>query len=152
VPLPAGHHRAQDELGHLGPGREHRAQLRALEGDHVGRLLGDALGDRRLAGEGGDVAQERPGVRLGHPDVLARLAIEHLHPATLDDQEGRVGLPLLVQRLAGCERPVPAQLAEARELLLGQTREHELVPEVGEALGAQLRGCGAFDGHGAAKG
>ena len=67
VPLPARHHRAQDELGELGPGREHRPQLRALEGDDVGRLVGDALGDRRLAREGGDVAEERPARRPRRP-------------------------------------------------------------------------------------
>ena len=147
VPLPAGHHRAQDELGELGPGREHRPQLRALEGDDVGRLVGDALGDRGLAREGGDVAEERPGVRLGDPDVLARLAVEHPHAAALDDEERGVALSLLVERVAGRERTARAQLGEALELLRGHAREHALVAEVGEALGPYLGGCGWFDRH-----
>ena len=80
------------QLGHLRPRGEHRPQLAALEDDHVGRLVGDALGDRRLAGEGRDVAEERAGVGLGDPDVLAGLAVEQPDAAALDDEERRVAL------------------------------------------------------------
>jgi hypothetical protein len=147
VPLPARHHRAQDEVGELGPRDEHRAQLRALEGDHVGRLVRDALGDRRLAGEGGDVAEEGPGVRLRDPDVLPWLAVEHPHVAALDDEERGVALALLVKRLAGRERTACAELRQALELLRRHPREHDLVPEVGEALRSKLGGCRALDRH-----
>jgi hypothetical protein len=147
VPFPARHHRAQDQLGELGPRGEHRPQRRAVEGDHVGRLVGDALGDRRLPGEGRDVPEERPRVRLRDPDVLARLAIEHPHPAALDDEERGVTLPLLVQRLPGRERPARPQLREPLELPRGHARIHELVAEIGEALGTDLPGCRSLDGH-----
>ena len=148
VPLAARHHRAQDELGHLRPGGEHRPQLGALEGDHVSRLVGEALGDRRLAREGGDVTQERAGVGLGDPDVLARLAVHHLHPAALDDQERGVALALHEQRLAGRVGATLAQLAEPVELSLGHARVHHLVAEVGELLGADLLRRGRVERHG----
>jgi hypothetical protein len=145
--LPARHHRTQDEVGELGPRGEHRSQLGALEDDDLGGLVGDALGDRRLAGEGGDVAEERPGVRHGDPDVLARLAVEHPHPAALDDEERGVALSLLVERLARGERTARAELREPLELLRGHPREHDLVAEVGEALSSDLGGCGVLDRH-----
>ena len=147
VPLPARHHRAQDELRELRPGGEHGPQRRPVERDHVGRLVGDALGDGRLAREGGDVPEERPRVGLGHPDVLARLAIEHPDPAPLDDQERGVALRLLVERLAGRERPAGAELRQPLELLRGHPGVHQLVVEVREALGADLGGGRALGRH-----
>ena len=42
----------------------------------------------------------------------------------------------------GRERTARAELREPLELLRGHAREHDLVAEVGEALGADLRGCG----------
>ena len=41
-----------------------------------------------------------PGVGLGDPDVLARLAVEQPDAAALDDEERGVALPLRVERLA----------------------------------------------------
>jgi hypothetical protein len=148
VPLPPRHHRAQHHLGELRPRGEHPPQLRARECDHVGRLVGHALGDRGLAGERGDVAQERPGVRLGDPDVLARLAVQQPHAAALDHQERGVAAALLVERLAGRERAARPELGEPLELLRGEPREHHLVAEVGERLGADQGGRGLVDRHG----
>jgi len=148
MPFPARHHRAQDELGELAPGRQHPPQRRAVECDHVRRLVGDALGDCRLAGEGSDVAQERPGVGLGDPDVLTGLAVQHPHPAALDDEKRGVALPLRIQRLPRRERPARAQFRQPLELAGGQPRIHHLVAEIGEVLGAYLGGCGSFHRHG----
>ena len=81
VPRAPGQQRAEDVLAELRPARDHVAQPGAVELDHVGRLDGDAGADRRLAGEGGDVADERARVGLRDVDVLAGLAVDELDAA-----------------------------------------------------------------------
>jgi len=146
VPLAAGEHRGQHHVRELGPRGEHRPERRPLERDDLSRLLGHALRDRRLAGERRDVAEERAGVGLRDPDVLAGLAVEQPHAAALDHQERRVAPALLIERLAGGERSELAELRELGELRLGQPRVQPLVVEVRETLGAELL-RGGFERH-----
>ncbi len=136
VPRAAGEQRAEDVLAELGPARDHVAQAGPVELDHVRRLRGDARADRRLAGERGDVADERPAVGLGDVDVLARLAVDELDETALEDEERRVAHRVLVEHLAGLERAARAALGEPRQLGIGEAREQHLVGKIGEALAA----------------
>ena len=120
-------------LGHLGPGREHRPQLRALERDHVGRLVGDALGDRRLAGERRDVAEERAGVGFGDPHVLARLAVEQR-------ARGRARRRGTARRARPARRASPRPRTSAASPVLGQPLD--LLPRTGAGTSPRRRGRG----------
>ncbi len=123
-------------LAELRPARDHVAQSRPVELDHVRRLDGDAGADRRLSGERGDVADERAAVCLRDIDVLAGLAVDELDEPALDDVERRIADGVLVEHLAGLERaPLPA-LGQPRELGVGEPREEDLVAEIGERLTA----------------
>jgi len=73
VPGATREHAGEHDLAELRRGRQHRAQLRAVEGDHLALLRRDALGRRRLAREGRDVAEEGAGLGLGDPHLLAGL-------------------------------------------------------------------------------
>jgi hypothetical protein len=110
------------------------AQLGAVERDDVGRLGGDARGDRRLAGEDGDVADERV-VLAREPEVLVGTAIQEVDQAPLDDEERRVAHPLLEEHVALLERATLADLREPLELGLRQRREEDLIAEIRKGLG-----------------
>jgi hypothetical protein len=83
------------------PAGEHLAQARPIECDHVGRLGGDAGGDRRLAREHGDIPDECSAVCLCEPDLLVRPPVEEVDKPSLDDEERSVALALLEEQLAG---------------------------------------------------
>ena len=136
VPRAPRQQRAEDVLAELGPARHHVAQPGAVELDHVRRLDGHAGADRRLAGERGDVADERAAVGLGDVDVLAGLAVDELDQPALDHVERRVADGVLVEHLAGLERAPLAALGEPGELGVREAREEDLVAEVGEVLAA----------------
>ena len=136
VPRAPRQQRAEDVLAELGPARDHVAQPGAVERDHLRRLDRHAGADRRLAGEHGDVADERAAVGLGDVDVLAGLAVDELDQPALDHVERRVADGVLVEHLAGLERPALAALGEPRQLAVGEPREQHLVVEVGEPLAA----------------
>ena len=136
VPRASCQQRAEDVLAELGPARDHVAQGGAVERDHVRRLDRHAGAERRLAGEHGDVADERAAVGLRDIDVLAGLAVDELDQAVLDHVERRVADGVLVEDLAGLEGPVLAALGEPRQLAVGEPREDHLVIEVGEPLTA----------------
>ena len=125
----------EHQLPHLRRRRPAGAQPRPVEGDRLGRLGGHALGHRGLAREGRDVADEGAGVDLRDPHVLARLVVDQVNPAALDDEEGRVALALLVEDLARGERATLGLPGERGHLVLGQPGVEDLVGEVGEVLG-----------------
>ncbi len=135
VPGAAGQEAAQHQLAHLRRRGQHRPQARPVEGDRLRRLGGHALRHRGLAREGRDVADERPGVGLRDPDLLARLVVDEVDPAALDDEERRVAQPLLVEDLARGERAPLALLGEPGHLVLRQAGVEDLVGEVRERLG-----------------
>jgi hypothetical protein len=137
VPGAPGQQGGEDVFAELGPAGDHVAQPGAVEGDRLGWLDRDGGADRRLAREGGDVADEGAAVGLGDVDVLARLAVDELDPATLDDEERRVGDRVLVEHLAHLEPLALAALAQPLQLGVGEARKHDLVGEVGERLAAQ---------------
>ena len=116
VPRPPRQQRAEDVLAELGPAREHVAQAALVEGDHLGHLDRDARADRRFPGERRDVADERAAVGLRDVDVLARLAVDELDAALVDDVERRVADGVLVEHLAGLEGAPLAALGEPRQL------------------------------------
>ena len=120
---------AEDVLAELGPARDHLPQRGPVELDHVRLLDGDARADRRLARERRDVADERAAVGLGDMDFLAGLAVDELDQPALDHEERRVAHGVLVEHLAGLERPPLAALPEPRELRIGQPRKELLVVE-----------------------
>ena len=132
VPRAPCQQRAEDVLAELRPARDHVAQPGAVELDHVRRLDGHAGADRRLAGEDGDVADERAAVGLRDVDVLAGLAVDELDEPALDDVERRVAHGVLVEHLAGLERAPLAALGQPGQLGVGEPREEDLVAEVGE--------------------
>ena len=140
VPRAPRHQRAEHELAELRPARDHLAQPGPVVLDHVRRLDGDAGADRRLSGEHGDVADERAAVGLRDVHVLAGLAVDELDQPALDDVERRVADGVLVEHLAGLERPPLTALGQPRELGLGEPREEDLVAEIGERLAADY-GC-----------
>ena len=123
-------------LAELRPARDHGAQSRAVERDHVRRLDRDAGADRRLTRERGDVADERVAVCLRDHHVLAGLAVDELDEPALDHVERCIPDGMLVEHVTGLEgAPLPA-LGEPGELGIGEPREEELVAEVGEPLAA----------------
>ena len=67
-------------------------------------------------------------------DVLAGLAIDELDEAAHEHVEGRLAHRVLVEHLAGLERPPLAALGEPLELRVREPREHDLVVEVGKPL------------------
>jgi hypothetical protein len=143
VPGTAGQQRLEDQFAELRPAGDHVAQFGAAEGQHLGRLDGDAGADRRLTGEDRDVADEGAGVGGGDVHVLARLALDELDPPALDHEEGRLADGVLVQDLAGLVgAPLAALLGEPPELGRGEPRIGELVGEVGEVVGAEDLGLG----------
>jgi hypothetical protein len=137
VPGAAGQQGGEDVFAELGPAGEHVAQAGAVEGDRLGRLDRDAGADRRLPGEGGDVADEGAAVGLGDVDLLARLAVDELDPAALDHEERRLPDRVLVEHLPDLEPLALAALAQPLQLGVGEAREEDLVGEVGERLAAQ---------------
>ena len=142
MPGPPPHQRPEDELAELRPARDHVAQRGPVEHDHVGGLDGDAGADRRLAGEHGDVADERAAVGLRDVDVLAGLAVDELDKPALDDVERRIADGVLVEHLPGQERAPLAALAEPRQLGVREAREEDLVGEVGKRLAPDHLGRG----------
>jgi hypothetical protein len=133
-PRAARRHRAQHELAELRPLGGHVAQLRAIERDHVCRCGGDAGGDRRLAGEHGDVADERV-VLAREPDVLVGSAIQEVDQAALDDEARRVTHALVEEKVALLERATVADLREPLQLGFRQRREEDLIAEIRKGLG-----------------
>jgi hypothetical protein len=137
VPGAAGQQGGEDVFAELGPAGDHVAQAGAVERDRLGWLDRDAGADRRLPGEGGDVADEGAAVGLGNVDVLARLAVDELDPAALDHEERRLADPVLVEHLARLEPAALAPLAQPLQLGVGEAREEDLIAEVRERLTAQ---------------
>ena len=135
VPGAAREQAPEHQLPHVRRGRQERAQAGAVEDDRLGGLRGHALGHRRLAREGRDVADEGPGVGLRDPDLLAGLVVDEVDAAALDDEEGRVALALRVEDLARGERSALPLGGEHGHLVLGQARVEHLVGEIREALG-----------------
>ena len=72
-------------------------QDRALLGD-------DASGERRLAGEHGDVGGEGPRLALSEVVIAVGLAVDDVDGPREDDEEGRIALALLEEDLARGER------------------------------------------------
>ncbi|HET7446191.1 MAG TPA: hypothetical protein VFJ57_16200 [Solirubrobacterales bacterium] len=142
VPGAPRQQRFEDVLAELGPELDHVAQPLAVEGDHPGRLDRDAGADRRLAGEDRDVADEGAAVGLGDVDVLARLAVDELDQALLEDEERGVAHRVLVKHLAGLERLLDAALAKPVELPFREPWVDDPVGEVGEGLAADYSGRG----------
>ena len=150
VPGTAGQETAQHQLAHLRRCRQHGAQAGPIEGDRLRRLGRHALRHRGLAREGRDVADERPGVGLRDPDLLARLVVDEVDPAALDDEEGRVAQTLLVEDLARGERAPLALLGEPGQLVLRQPGVEDLVGEIRERVGLDAGGRHRSHASGAA--
>jgi hypothetical protein len=92
--------RAEDLFAELGPAGDQLAQQLTLEDERFGLLGGDGGADRRLAGEGGDVADVGARGRGGDVDVLARLAVDELDPPGQQDEERRLADGVLVEDVA----------------------------------------------------
>ena len=134
-PGPPRRHRLQDELAELGQLGQHRAQLGPLERDHAGRLDGDPGRDRRLAGEHGDVPDERAAVHPREPHVFLQAAVDDVDNAVLDDEERRIADALLEQQLVRLEGPPLPALGQLLDLGVRQPREQDRIAELGEELG-----------------
>ena len=127
--------RAEDLFAELGPAGDHLAQLLPLEDERFGLLGGDRGADRRLAGEGGDVADVGARRGGGDVDVLARLAVDELDPPAQQDEERRVADGVLVEDVALLEGAAFAtlllhHLLQPLELALGEAGVDDLIIEI----------------------
>ena len=96
----------------------------ATQAEIVGSPVKTAMSPRKV-----------PAVGLRDHDLLLGPVIHEVHEAVLDHVEGRVALPLLVERLAFGKGAALAGLGQPLDLLVAETREHDLVAEVRERYG-----------------
>src|SRR6266511_2138850 len=75
-PLPTHDHGAEEEVAELRGARDQPAQRIGLQDEERARLGNDAPGERRLAREHRDVADERPRLTLREVVIAVRLAVD----------------------------------------------------------------------------
>ena len=112
-PLTTRDHGPQEEVSQLVGAGDQRAQRVGLDREQLGLLCGDAAGDRRLAGEHGDVGGEGAGLALREVAIAVGLAVDDVDGSREHDVQGRIALTLGEDHLArrvgtGSRRSRPA--------------------------------------------
>ena len=136
-PLPPRNHRSQDEVAKFGGADDDAAERVRRDREQRGGLGRRPGRDGRLAGEDGDVADERPRSALREVARPFGPLVEDVDRPLLDDVEGGVALPLLEEHLPTCERELLREPAEMLDLTFVEAREEHGIVRIEEVVRAR---------------